>query len=761
MDLGLIATTITVVVSIFIALAAYKAQTDSSTNKSFALFTILASVWVAANYLSNHTEDYSMALFWNQIIFASTSLLFGALFFFIHTYPHKKSKLNSFYVALLTALSVGLAASSFTPLMVQDIQIQEGFSEIIFGPFENIYFFFAIVIFIASLIIMIQKYRKARGIERQQLQYLFYGLSVAVTGNLFFNLLLPLVSGDFSFSNIGPLFLLVFLGVVLLGIRQHRLFDIRFLVGKSIYYTIISSIPYFGFFIIAYLFERIFNNIFSFQAFVIAVPISVAYTYLASKFNKYLQNYTDTKLINPDFNPLEVINKFNHEVNEAFDFTTLSNKTFELISKTIRPAKSALIILNTDEDQPELSFTSDDSQLNSSEFLFSLQIWKKTSHKILIKDELSNTNDNISININLEKRLKDLLEQTQYEALIPLIQENKVVGILLLGSKEEDSPYTTQDVEFIMQLSSSLSLAVGRSLLHLEVETFNQQLQQKVEEATSELKVKNNKLEDALDKLEDARRQERDMVDVMGHELRTPLSIVRNALLVLDQEYKNSEGNISDEKLRKYLDMAIESVRREHKLLETLLSATKLEGNKLELDFEKIDMKDVIHDSIEAHKYKAEEKKLELKVNQPEEEVFCYGDRVRTQEIMDNFVSNAVKYTAKGSVVISMTKLENMAKIEVKDSGVGISSEDLKKLGRKFFRAKKLYGEDENYVHPSGTGLGLYVTFELIELMGGERWVESEIGKGSTFAFALPLFTGQEDKHNVKKLFKMDGIKPV
>jgi signal transduction histidine kinase len=243
------------------------------------------------------------------------------------------------------------------------------------------------------------------------------------------------------------------------------------------------------------------------------------------------------------------------------------------------------------------------------------------------------------------------------------------------------------------------------------------------------------------------------MIDVMGHELRTPISIVRNALLVMHSKFKK-DGQVEKETLGKYLEMAVESVRRELTLIETLLSATKVEGNRIQLQFTKVDLIDVVEDSIEALKRDAIMKNLPLNFEKPKQEIFIYADRVRTQEIMDNFLSNAIKYTPKGKIDILIGTDDKFATLRVQDTGIGIAKSDVEKLGKKFFRAQPHYSAEQG-ARPSGTGLGLYVTFELIDVMNGKRIVESELGKGSTFGFALPLFNGQEDQ-SIDQTFMAD-----
>ena len=175
----------------------------------------------------------------------------------------------------------------------------------------------------------------------------------------------------------------------------------------------------------------------------------------------------------------------------------------------------------------------------------------------------------------------------------------------------------------------------------------------------------------------------------------------------------------------------------------------------MQLLLTKVDMLDVINDAIEGQAGIAKDKNTGIKFELPAgKEFFAYADRVRTQEIMDNFLSNAVKYTDKGIVEIYIWEENEYIFIETKDTGICISAEDLQNLGKKFFRAKELFDEKPGNVQPSGTGLGLFVTFSLIDIMHGKRIIESEKGKGSRFVFALPRYTGQADKEEQQALIQ-------
>jgi signal transduction histidine kinase len=358
---------------------------------------------------------------------------------------------------------------------------------------------------------------------------------------------------------------------------------------------------------------------------------------------------------------------------------------------------------------------------------YKLDITKITSDKLQIynviknqkgefTDDLTNIFEEYSSFLDLAKIIDEF--KLKSIATFPLIGRDNLLGTITFFLKiKKDSPIYKDLKQLLKTYSAQISIALENSLLF-------------------------EKIKKTSEDLANARQQEKDMVDVMGHELRTPLAIVRNAVVVLQAELEHY-GSIEKEKLKKYLDMAVESARREVKLLETLLSATKLENNRVQATLTKVDLLDVIHDSIEGNRDRFKRKELEIIYTPPQEDIFVYADRIRIQEVMDNYLSNAIKYTPKGSITIIAKVENNMGRVDVIDTGLGIEKEDISKLGKKFFRAKGLYNGE---IAASGTGLGLYVTFGLIEIMNGKKEIKSKVGKGSKFSFLIPIYQGQEDK---------------
>lgn len=713
------------------------------------IFSVLISGWTISNYYYDKELSYSLNLLVNRLVFTTTAPLLSTLGHLATIFPSGR-KLKKSEAIILYIPSIIFIPLSFTSFIVKDVSSSNGLVTPIFNPTAALFGITALIIIIYVISLFKRNYRNTHSLEKLQMQYFALGLSATSIIAIFTNLVLPMGFDIFLLTNLGPGATLVFVALTIYSIIRYRLFNIRFLIGKAVYYILISIPPYTFFYLIAYLYEYKYGTSIHPTTLITGIPISILFVILFNFLLSFFKNYTDSQLINPGYSPLLELDKLRRNLGSIVDTKLISDETTHLIARTVRTNFQGLIIIpkNKADIWPSYAYKGQ-TPVDPKKLSLILNYWKKVNNQPLLIDELMLNEDKISYDYLLEEIIK-VTKENQIKVVYPLIQDGNIHGMLLLGQKEADSPYTQQDLTFIESIAKTVSLAVGRSILYDEIQEFNKQLQGKVKEATIELKVKNTKLEEALTILEDKRRQERDMVDVMGHELRTPLTIVRNALFMLNQDLSQGK-EITNAKLQKYIVIGFEATKREMKLLETLLSATKIEGNRVQLHFTKVDLADIIKDAFDALKYKAKEKELPIEYKAPDSKIYIYADRIRTQEIMDNFLGNAIKYTHEGSVKVKVSSDGKYGKVEVVDSGVGIAPEDLKKLGKKFFRATQLYGDEKNngnakYVHPSGTGLGLFVTFELIDIMNGKRDITSEVGKGSNFAFSLPLYTGQEDK---------------
>lgn len=351
--------------------------------------------------------------------------------------------------------------------------------------------------------------------------------------------------------------------------------------------------------------------------------------------------------------------------------------------------------------------------------------------------------------------VKDLLSPPMPSAFVPLIEKilnlKSVVGFPLISKGDLKGVLI-----FLMKEKNYEELDDNRKQL---LQTYTFQVGIALENATLfENLTKSNK------EIQDARRKEKDMLDVMGHELRTPMSIIRTMLGMIKREQNRNNGQVKIDLLTKYLDSAMEATRREVALIETLLSATKIDAARIQVLLTRVSVNDMIRDGIEGQMEELKKRtNLKLDYKSTYQDSFMYADRTKVQEVMDNLVSNAIKYTPSGVITIEHWIKDGFNWVSISDNGIGIDEADLQNLGKKFFRAKYTKKDITNEVslaRPSGTGLGLYVTFELIRLMGGKLFINSKVGEGTTFTFGIPIYSDQPDKQIEQEFTPEDKSSP-
>lgn len=225
--------------------------------------------------------------------------------------------------------------------------------------------------------------------------------------------------------------------------------------------------------------------------------------------------------------------------------------------------------------------------------------------------------------------------------------------------------------------------------------------------------------------------EERDeFISVVSHELRTPIAIaegnVGNAQYLLEKNGDTSQ--IVDA-----LKQAHDQISFLAGLINDLSTLSRAERGKLELEIEPINAHDLCVELVANYTPQAKAKGLQLTAELNSNLSMLYSSKLYTREILQNFITNAIKYTQEGSVTLGAESKQDGIQFWVRDTGIGISKTDQEKVFDKFFRSED-YRTREN----SGTGLGLYVTMKLVRKIHAEIDVESEINKGSTFIIYVP-----------------------
>jgi signal transduction histidine kinase len=300
---------------------------------------------------------------------------------------------------------------------------------------------------------------------------------------------------------------------------------------------------------------------------------------------------------------------------------------------------------------------------------------------------------------------------------VPMLREGVPIGGLTL-SRSEVRPFTDKQIELVQTFADQAAIAIENVRLFDEIQDKSRQL-------------------------EVASQHKSQFLANMSHELRTPLNaILGYAELILDNIYGETP-----EKMREVLERLQANGKHLLGLINDVLDLSKIEAGQLTLDVADYSLADIVHTVCTAVESLAAGKKLDLTTDVPPNVPRGHGDERRLAQVLVNLVGNAIKFTDNGEVAIKATASDGSFTVAVRDTGPGIASSDQLKIFEEFKQA------DNSVTKPKGgTGLGLSIAKRIIEMHGGRIWVESEIGKGSTFAFTVPvnvnhLVTSHEQVH--------------
>jgi signal transduction histidine kinase len=302
--------------------------------------------------------------------------------------------------------------------------------------------------------------------------------------------------------------------------------------------------------------------------------------------------------------------------------------------------------------------------------------------------------------------LRDVVKRAGFRALlaVPLLREDKLIGSLVVR-RRAPGLFAKETVDLLQTFATQSALAIQNARLFREIEEKGHQL-------------------------EIASKHKSEFLANMSHELRTPLNaILGYTELIMDNIY----GDVP-EKIQEVLGRVEKSGRHLLGLINAVLDLSKIEAGRLSLSLNDYSMQEVVQTVFTAVESLAAEKNLELKVSLSPDLASGRGDQQRIAQVFMNLVGNAIKFTDAGEIRVEVADSDGSFLVSVSDTGPGLSKADQQKIFEEFHQVDSSATRKKG-----GTGLGLSIAKRIIEMHGGRIWVESQLGKGSTFRFTLPV----------------------
>jgi signal transduction histidine kinase len=328
-------------------------------------------------------------------------------------------------------------------------------------------------------------------------------------------------------------------------------------------------------------------------------------------------------------------------------------------------------------------------------------------HSGLVGHVLVTGNFHITGNVHEEPNYMAAASSTRSQLTVPIIHQQKIMGALAIEHDEFDA-FDEETAETAMRVTNHAAAAIANALLYAQVNKANQ--------AKSEF------------------------VSMVSHELKTPMTSMRG---YTDLLLSGMMGELNEQQ-RKFLEIITQNIQRMGRQVQDLTDISRIESGRLHMNFTPIAFANVVAETLPSVQGLADEKSIKLNFDIPTELPPVKGDKERLVQVLTNLISNAIKYSPGNREVIvgfetaeisgpHQTTPQPAIVCSVQDKGYGISEADQQKLFTKFFRA-----DDPNIRQAKGTGLGLSITKGIVELHGGQIWLESELGQGTTFFFAIP-----------------------
>lgn len=269
-----------------------------------------------------------------------------------------------------------------------------------------------------------------------------------------------------------------------------------------------------------------------------------------------------------------------------------------------------------------------------------------------------------------------------------------------------------------------LRLAITEALHSYIKEKKLEEFYEKISENSRELQEQN----EALIKLN---QQKNDFLSIAAHDLKNPLFFIQGAADFIATDYEM----LSQEKVVEFASMISISSHQMLALLKNILNVNAIESGKMNISLRQVDILPTVRIVVEVYIERAKAKNITLQLQGEEKQYYAFVDNNLVHQILDNLISNAVKYSPHGkNIYVRLLQQESIVRCEVQDEGPGLSEADQQKLFCKFTRLTPEPTAQEN-----STGLGLFIVKKLVETMNGKVWCQSQLGQGTTFIVEFPV----------------------
>lgn len=431
-----------------------------------------------------------------------------------------------------------------------------------------------------------------------------------------------------------------------------------------------------------------------------------------------VNQFINRSMVENPYTQSEVVREYNLAIGQIVDLRKLAVTAVDQIVRVLRIQHARLYLVDRAEE--EGCFYLRPIVSPGEEFFGEAIVGKLAmegpvaSHFYTQQKPLTQYEVDFSPNfLGVKEEERKWLSEQQMDLYVPICTKDAWIGLFALGPKLSGDRYFNEDLELLSTLAEQTVIALQNARLFEDLR--NTQL----------------KLAQANEKLQTLDHTKSAFISVVTHELRTPLANISFSLQVLDMYGKE---HLMPEQ-REQLEQLATGVKQARMMIDNLITYATFLGERVELDLDKFDFREILREILMMYKEMADQKGLKLHVDLPGDFFIVVGDRKLLQSAVQHLVHNAIKFTPAGSVWITCWTMNDALCFDVQDTGIGIPAERLSDIWDAFTQA----AADPIRRGVEGLGLGLALVKLIIQAHGGFVWVESKQGQGSFFGFQIPI----------------------
>lgn len=714
----------------------------------WAGFCFSIALWGFGMYKIGTATNIENSFLWWRIAEIGVILIPLFLVHFVVIFLNLRRKILIFLFYLFSAFLI--FCDLFTKYFINNLYfVFNQFYYILATPLYSIF----ILTFILSVVYVIfelaRAYKKTTSIVRYQIKYLIWAFAVGFSGGI--TSYFPVYR-----INIYPMWnATIFISAIMAtyAILRYRLMDLRIVARRAVIYFFSATFVYGMFYLVAWTYNQFFGSIYAKNAYISGLAIAPLFVLLFVWVNEKIKGIANKYLFFSLYSSQETMAKLTDELTNSIDLSKIVDSIADSIKNAMQLDRAGILLIDQDDGMIKYKIAkvigfNENNGISLVQDNFLTQYLEKTQ-KPLVRDELqmiakdlTNAGEKQSFN-----QLAENMKHIEASLCLPMIISNKLIGIIVLGSKISADAYTSEDLNLLNTLSKQAAIAVDNARLYHEVQDFSRTLQQKVDEQTKEIREQKEKVEKSLavekqahelekhanEELKHLDENKTDFMLITQHHLRTPLSV--NAGF-LDLMLNGTFGKIPAKLMGTVLRLR-ESTQKEIDVVNELLDVSSYQIGKemIHLDHP-IDFEALMQETLKDLTAEAESKGIYLKYEKQGEIPKIPADRLKLKLVLTNVIDNCIKYTTKGGVTVTMEVKNDKFLISVTDTGIGLSDEVIQNLFKQSFHR----GEQAKKLFAVGKGLGLFLSGKIIEGHHGRIWAESRgDGNGSAFYIELPV----------------------